>query len=279
MISGPGGRRLVAPVPPAANSSNHLATTDWVHSAAVMQAGGDTINGPLTMQGGLVVGTPAGGNLGVGTINCQRSNVDGPSTAVGGLVVGNPAGGNLGVGTINCQQSNVDGPSTAVGGLVVGNPAGGNMGVGSINCQELYIRGAVPGQYASRIVPSANALALTSGVTIDVISVPLPPGQWFIGGEVWVTVLSGSPNLQLIAAAISGASATIPSEPSDTSGVNLQEPQQPRTGAGTGAVLPIAGVFLNLSVQTTYYLSAQVIWTGTGTLGVFGKIAGRFYPN
>jgi hypothetical protein len=135
------------------------------------------------------------------------------------------------------------------------------------------------GQRASRILASANALPLANGVTLNIGSVELPAGDWELMAEVWVSVTSGTPNLQLIAAAISNVGATIPSDPSLLTAVNIQEPQQPRTGSGTGAVVPIVGPYLNLTTPTTYYLCVQVTWTGTGSLTAFGKVEGRFTPS
>jgi hypothetical protein len=135
------------------------------------------------------------------------------------------------------------------------------------------------GQRASRILTAANALPLTNGVTLNIGSVDLPAGNWDLQAEVWVAVTSGTPNLQLIAAAISNISAMIPTDPSLLTAVNIQEPQQPRTGSGTGAVVPIVGPSLSLTTPTTYYLCAQVSWTGTGTLNAFGKVEGRFTPS
>jgi hypothetical protein len=160
--------------------------------------------------------------------------------------------------------------------LVVGNPTGGDMGVGAVNLQHFYVNGQAE-QYISVIVTSANAIPVTSGVTINLGSRSLPAGKWNLSGEVWFSVASGTPNIQRIAAAISNQSATIPTDPTDVTAVNLQEPQQPRTGSGTGAVLPV-WLLLELATATTYYLCAQVSWTGTGTLSVFGKIAARVLP-
>jgi hypothetical protein len=162
--------------------------------------------------------------------------------------------------------------------MVVGNPTGGNMGPGTINVEKLFIEGQAPGQYASRVVPSANALPLTNGVTLNISSVVLPAGQWDLMAEVWIAVTSGTPNIQAISAALSNVNATIPSDPSDLTAVNFEEPQQPRTGGGTGAVLPIAGPWITTTTPTTYYLCARVSWTGTGTLTAFGMMGGRFFP-
>jgi hypothetical protein len=65
------------------------------------------------------------------------------------------------------------------------------------------------GKRASRILTSANALPLTNGAVLNIGSMELPVGNWDLQAEVWVSVTSGTPNIQIIAAAISNISATI----------------------------------------------------------------------
>jgi hypothetical protein len=138
--------------------------------------------------------------------------------------------------------------------------------------------GQYQGQRVSRILTAANALPLANGAVLDIGSVDLPAGDWDLMAEVWIAVTSGTPNIQLIAAAISNVGATIPTDPSLLTAVNMQEPQQPRTGSGTGAVVPVVGPYLSLATPTTYYLCAQVSWTGTGSLTGYGKVEGRYTP-
>jgi hypothetical protein len=135
-----------------------------------------------------------------------------------------------------------------------------------------------PGQYASRVINGANGIALTSGVTVNIAQVLLPAGRWDLMGELWISVTSGTPNLQSLIAALTPTSAAIPADPSDLTAVNWEEPQQPRTGAGTGAVLPVVGPWLNLASPTQYFLVASVTWTGTGTCVGYGMLGGRFFP-
>jgi hypothetical protein len=133
-------------------------------------------------------------------------------------------------------------------------------------------------QYQSVIIPVASAVPLSTGTPVNVGTVTLPAGVWFVSGELWISVTSGTPAIQQISAAITNASATIPTGPSDSTGLNLREPQQTfLSGSQLGAVLPIAPVYLTPTISTPYYLVASTSWTGTGTIVAFGKIAGRYY--
>jgi len=150
---------------------------------------------------------------------------------------------------------------------------------GSIYCQKLYIGGAVPGQYVSTIVPAANAVALVPGAPANAVTITLPAGQWFLSAEAWVAVASGTPTVARIAAALTDTSGTLPSGPSDVSGLNAREPEQSKNvGSQAGDILPITGVFVNLSSPASYYLVVQVNWTGGGSMVAYGKISGRVYP-
>lgn len=76
----------------------------------------------------------------------------------GGVLIGNPAGGNLGVGTLN-----VDGELRARGGLVIGSPTGGNLGAGTANiADDLLVGGDVT---IAGALNMPAALAVASGGT------------------------------------------------------------------------------------------------------------------
>jgi len=168
---------------------------------------------------------------------------------------------------------------SATDSLVVGSPSGGNMGPGSINCSELYINGQRPGQYASAIVPSAGRVTLTSGVAANIATVTLAPGEWSLGGEVWINIDAGTPSIQGIAGSIGAVSGRLPSDPADDTAYNVQEINQSRSaGSLVGFILPLSGLYLDLTAATIYYLIAQATWTGGGTISAYGKIAGRVLP-
>jgi hypothetical protein len=76
----------------------------------------------------------------------------------GGVLIGNPAGGNLGIGTLN-----VDGELRARGGLVIGSPTGGNLGAGTANiADDLQVGGDVT---IAGALNMPAALAVASGGT------------------------------------------------------------------------------------------------------------------
>ena len=130
--------------------------------------------------------------------------------------------------------------------------------------------------YISAVVPRASALTATSGVITDVTSLTVPAGDWIIEGELWFGVTVGTPTVNSIAAAISTNSAAAPTDPADNVAVNRQEPQQAKQASTTvGNVLPLVGVHANLSASAVYYLTGNIVWTGTATILLYGKMSAR----
>jgi hypothetical protein len=135
------------------------------------------------------------------------------------------------------------------------------------------------GQYVSRIVPSASALALSSGVAIDIISVSLPRGHWSLSGECWFAVTSGTPSIGQLGCWIGDTSSTFPGDPADHMAVNVMEINQSRSaGAAVGFVLPLGIAIVDVTTPLTIYLTAQASWTAAGTLTCYGKLAGTQTP-
>jgi hypothetical protein len=135
------------------------------------------------------------------------------------------------------------------------------------------------GQYASVIVPAANAVNLPNGTTINVITATLPPGEWILSGEVWFNVTTGTPSIQQIAGSVSLVSASAPANPADNTSYNLQEPNQSRSaGTQVGFILPLSTLYVVVVAPTPYYLTAFATWTGTGAMAAYGKLAGRLLP-
>jgi hypothetical protein len=131
-------------------------------------------------------------------------------------------------------------------------------------------------------VPYASRIVLTSGVLADIATVTLPVGEWWISGEAWFVVDTGTPQIARVAAAISPNSATAPSDPADNISVTADEPQQTKQsgGATTGIVLPLSQLYVNVTAPTPYYLTLMISWSGVNTgISGYGKIAGLMRAN
>ena len=138
--------------------------------------------------------------------------------------------------------------------------------------------GATPGGgiYTSNIVLQASAIPVTSGVALDITTLSLGAGKWICGGEAWLRVTNGSPNVQLIAGSIGLVSTPTITNPSDQLALHTEEPQQTFLSASVaGHVLPIVGPYFDFATPTTIYLSATVTWTGGGAISAYGKIFAR----
>jgi hypothetical protein len=134
-------------------------------------------------------------------------------------------------------------------------------------------------QYLSTIVNSSNAVAPVNGALVLVASLVLPPGQWMIDGEGWINITSGTPAIQLVAAALSiGApSANALNEPDINQSVNVVTLSQSSSAKSTaGFVLPLNSMMeVNNDNSITAELSIRVDWSSTGTFALYGKISGR----
>ena len=130
--------------------------------------------------------------------------------------------------------------------------------------------------YISSVVPRASALTASSGVITDVTTLTVPAGDWIIEGELWFGVSVGTPTVNSIGAAISTNSAAAPTDPADNIAASRIEPQQVKqAGTTAGTVLPLVGVRASLSASTVYYLTGNIVWTGTATILLYGKISAR----
>ena len=130
--------------------------------------------------------------------------------------------------------------------------------------------------YISTVVPQASALTATSNVITDVATLSVPAGDWIIEGELWFRVTAGTPTVNSIATTISPNATASPTDPADNAGIHRIEPQQAKqAGTTVGNVLPVVGVHANVSATTLYYLTANIVWTGTATILLYGKITGR----
>ena len=137
-------------------------------------------------------------------------------------------------------------------------------------------RAAPVWNYISTIVPQASALTAVSGVITDVATLTVPAGDWIIEGELWFRVTAGTPTVSSIATVIGPDPGTNPTDPTDNVGIHRIEPQQAKqAGTTVGVVLPLTGVRANLSGSTAYYLTANIVWTGTATILLYGKLSAR----
>jgi len=127
-------------------------------------------------------------------------------------------------------------------------------------------------QYVSQIIPSAQQVALSSGNTVTLASVELPPGEWILTGEVWFALVSGNASNVTRVAAVIGPDQTIPTDPADDVTAVAAAP----ANAGVGIVLSLGWVYINTDVTVTYYLLVSAAWSGNVQMAAYGKIAGLF---
>jgi hypothetical protein len=129
------------------------------------------------------------------------------------------------------------------------------------------------GEFQYALLPTANALALTSGNISDIISLSLPPGDWDVFGTIATSGSSGN---------ISDVLIWISETPSQLPTVDVARFSVHELNFGTGGqsgvdtrTQTITGpVQILVTQQTTIYLSCQITW-GSGTVSVAGALRAR----
>jgi Collagen triple helix repeat (20 copies) len=110
-----------------------------------------------------------------------------------------------------------------------------------------------------------TGVAMASGVTVNIATLPLTPGDWEVSGQM---IFNPGTNLTIMAAAISLTSATLPTAAQLAAGTGSMQ-QLRATFAGSAAeFLQTGSTRVNVSANTNVFLVASVTgtgtWTGTG---------------
>jgi hypothetical protein len=135
------------------------------------------------------------------------------------------------------------------------------------------------GEFFSVTIPQSEAVPAPNNANINVAELALPPGDWNVRGQIWVTNLGGAaeagPPVNIIGLAVWTHEISVTQPPSPQGnlfsiiGISYQT---------TGGKLLVAnsGLMRVLrSEPTTVYLSGNVQYTGSGSLGLYGFIGAR----
>lgn len=150
------------------------------------------------------------------------------------------------------------GGSAIVAGQLPGTATNDNASVGNV------------GQYASSIVLSGAAVALTSGSPADVTTLQLPAGDWDLQG-ICASQPAGGAVTTVYVCNVTTTANTLNNIPSDGGGFGFNNSTQSSNG---GQAVPTDTARVSISSSTTYHLVASVTWT-TGTMGAYGKLRAR----
>ena len=142
---------------------------------------------------------------------------------------------------------------TSVAGAIPGIIGGGTATAGNV------------GEIVTATVPNGSAVALTSTVAKDVVSITLTPGDW----DVWATVGINTTSATLISAWINTTSATDPGAPNRGAYV-LSAPPAAFT---SGQVFPVGMQTVEFGTSLPIYLSTNVTFAGAAS--AFGSIIAR----
>lgn len=130
------------------------------------------------------------------------------------------------------------------------------------------------GEFISKTVLQANAVAANTGQTINITTISLGPGDWDVQGQIWIaaTGTRAATNVTGIGTWVSATSAAMPTVPAGSLnslfGINIALTAQL-------PVLTTGKVRFSIATTTTIYLSGLTTYTGTGPIGLYGYIDAR----
>jgi hypothetical protein len=128
------------------------------------------------------------------------------------------------------------------------------------------------GEYLYARLPVANALALVSGVTRDLLTLALPPGDWDVQGTVATSGTSTTVSDMVVW--INEASRTQPDDLAQFRITEMNFGTGGQAGANARTQLMTGTTRMSSNQSVTVYLTTQITW-GAGTVLVSGAIRAR----
>lgn len=126
---------------------------------------------------------------------------------------------------------------------------------------------AAAGTVGEYLTASVTGSGITSGATVDVVTLALPAGDWFVWGNV-ITAPAGGTSTTLVQAGISDTSASL--TPPDGGSYSASSGNIP---AGRATAFGMVRR-LNLAASGAAYLVATVAFGG-GTMDIYGFLGAR----
>ena len=130
---------------------------------------------------------------------------------------------------------------------------------------------AVAGQIGEVLqVLISAAVTLTNSVQTNVGSIALPPGDWDLTGELWITH-GNSPAPTVLQTSLATTSGAFPAAPAlNNTRHTLQAPF-----IGTIQILPLRTIRVSLAASATFYLLGYAVYAAGGSATGNGVISAR----
>jgi hypothetical protein len=232
--------------------------------------GGAGSAGPTGPTGPTGTGTGAGGTGPQGA-----AGPTGP-TGAPGLTGGV---GPTGMGATGPQGSagapGAAGPQGIAGPTGTQGTAGPTGSTGTFNFKgTIAADNAAAGNIGEVIATSTTVeVALTTGVTANIATLALTPGDWAVSGAIVFDPVTAT-TVTALAASVSTVSATLPTLAQVASGIgNMTQYALPFT-KGVDQYMQTGICRINVSAPTSVYLVGQGVFSG-GTMGAAGYISAR----
>lgn len=123
------------------------------------------------------------------------------------------------------------------------------------------------GEYLSGQVSAASPLPITSGISANIVSLLLSPGDWDVSGNVGLSFPTGA---SAVLAAISTTTGTIPAAPANGAMYEI-------SGSTIGSIIqPLGTLRVSVSTNTSVFLVVEASINGSGSGSIaFGFIGAR----
>jgi hypothetical protein len=202
--------------------------------------------------------------------------VDVADAAAGG--VAGPTGPSGAAGAVGATGAGATGPQGIAGPTGSTGTAGiqGATGpTGTFNFKgTIAADNAAAGNIGEVIATSTTVeVALTTGVTANIATLALTPGDWAVSGAIVFDPVTAT-TVTALAASVSTISATLPTLAQVASGIgNMTQYALPFT-KGVDQYMQTGICRINVSAPTSVYLVGQGVFSG-GTMGAAGYISAR----
>jgi hypothetical protein len=236
---------------------------------------------------GVVLGSPTGGNEGIGTINAGSYFIQGVQIPLPSGSANTPLFNNGSNGLTNGTRSgNTTEVATVSGALVSGNLAKSDASGNVVDAGIALSAGQYPGtatnnnasagnvgEFAFSQISSGSAVGLTTSTIANITSVSLTAGDWDVWGVVTFTGNAATNVTGALIGSISTANNTIATigTPGYANVFAVSSGTFTADGAITAQIVPMR---VSISGTTSYFLNAEAVFT-TSTASAYGFIAAR----
>jgi hypothetical protein len=179
------------------------------------------------------------------------------------------------VGATGAGATGPQGIAGPTGSTGTAGIAGATGPTGTFNFKGTIAGDNAPAGNIGEVIATSTTVevALTTGVTANIATLALTPGDWAVSGAVVFDPVTAT-TITALAASVSTVSATLPTLAQVASGIgNMTQYALPFT-KGVDQYMQTGICRVNVNAPTSVYLVGQGVFSG-GTMGAAGYISAR----